>query len=823
MLTINPDMHLKSLSPICSLHSPLCEKILSDYSLIQAEFTPEDLLHLVTQPADLFFAEGNVSNFITDNRTENLQNVKIDVINNLVNRIVHYSENKLNYRDTVYVEATLRKLGITNVQEFMNEVKRLQTDVNNTDTLIELYAENLTEIKNLVSMTMQDEDVQKSAKSEEQGAGSRYYIHNDIYDRLDTANIYQELSLIYGAIPGEEENVSELEMGIAEQLKVSENIILHNLQNYVRNETQPMLTRTYNVYEEGDRLSLATSRKDVIENMISAVVLNYVDRAYTYYTNNAWQQRENWFDFSNTMYGAAANSFERLESIFNGAIKNTFVTNEQLLAHTQVNAREIELLTEMVHVSKNMQVTQEIIDEIDERTLEYVNRYRVNHGNYSNQTETNISAEGDVVFVNPVTAQITNEEVKNIAVAEINSALTNINAKNNENHTVVNSQNQTVDAGKSVTNVKKTSETTLINPVTNQVTQEEVREISATEIKNALTAINAQNLENLAFITNQRRILSEATQTPLATRQQIIRETLDALENGAETVLSHVTTDEVRREAIAEYERQVSSIMSEETKAIFRLVEEYFKNPAAVTAGGQAVNASTGMLTAAAEMVNKVTENVTNEIDEATSVINKSAQEITNVYLQDKAATEDAKKPTKETFLGPEMVGLKYPADEGTSSDEAYNGPLLQNEVLESVTENVSKPYDTQRIVNEVLTPRVVSQVNRRAEEQHQENLDLVHKVTDQVIDTEEVFEELRRQTANLQRNVEEIKSETVNRTVTQVGEYNYSTTRVNEVNTENIESYIDRGVRSNMDEIAEQVFSKLEKRLLSEQKRRGF
>ena len=106
-------------------------------------------------------------------------------------------------------------------------------------------------------------------------------------------------------------------------------------------------------------------------------------------------------------------------------------------------------------------------------------------------------------------------------------------------------------------------------------------------------------------------------------------------------------------------------------------------------------------------------------------------------------------------------------------------------------------------------------------QEQEKSRIALFHKSTQQQID-QEMLESLMEQNRTTQGkrlvDHEEVQDrQTVSRTVHQ------QTQQVVNRETEDITEMIQKGVRQQMGELSEQIYSRLEKRLQNEKKRRGY
>ena len=87
MIVLHDPIKLQIGKSIIKMKDTMDRHIFANYQLIGSGLAPADLLHLTTAPMELFFQEGDMTSLITDNRVTTNQNLKLELINNVVNRI----------------------------------------------------------------------------------------------------------------------------------------------------------------------------------------------------------------------------------------------------------------------------------------------------------------------------------------------------------------------------------------------------------------------------------------------------------------------------------------------------------------------------------------------------------------------------------------------------------------------------------------------------------------------------------------------------------------------------------------------------------------
>ena len=157
MLTLKEPLQLNTVKPI-NVHSDILgEKIAANYQLMTVSVSAQDLLHMTTLQPEVFVGLQNENQFITQNQSTQKNEIKIEVINQLLNRLMLYQTPMFTYQDEVYVSAVLQKMGIVNVKEFMQQVSRNNYESNEAIRLLKKYSELDISVRNSMSQFYQKE------------------------------------------------------------------------------------------------------------------------------------------------------------------------------------------------------------------------------------------------------------------------------------------------------------------------------------------------------------------------------------------------------------------------------------------------------------------------------------------------------------------------------------------------------------------------------------------------------------------------------------------------------------------------------------------
>ncbi len=373
-----------SLKPdLLSSQEAFCERIKGNYMQLGGFVDETDLLHLVTSPPEVFIAEGGMTSIITNANTENNQIRKVNIINNLLNRITVSADSELSYQDKVYITNILHRLGVKDERKFMKQVYRITNEYKEQNETLKLYWENLNDIRNMIREYRISEDIRVRNDSEVLNSNV-LHLHEEINRRLNTAAIYRILQNFYENT-SQPRTVTSTEYRITEQERLTRHMVLNRLRETVTEEAEPLVYRNENIYEgdvEGEEVTNVT---EVSERITSAVLLSLVENIYENTYERLNHDIKNWLSVEDVFYGAADNTLFRIENntaylqyLHEEFTKNegsqSFYRNEsdtikQLLSISR-NSNIDLFRTDTINISENGETIREYLTEREEEAPE---------------------------------------------------------------------------------------------------------------------------------------------------------------------------------------------------------------------------------------------------------------------------------------------------------------------------------------------------------------------------------------------------------------------------------------------------------------------
>lgn len=312
MLIIKAPLETKVKADICDSYETFTERIRGNYQQISHYMESTDLLHLVTQPPEVFLMEGGDTMFASETNIENRQIQKVEIINNLINRILVSADGTLNYQDRVYISNILRQIGIHDDRKFMHEVRKAFRETKEQNELINLYWNHMNELRSMV--TEYQEQNETSIKEETEVLNQEVlHLHEEVNARLQTGAIYQMLQS-FSAVSYNPRNITQRQYQFSENTRLSREILLQRLRENVRGEKQPLVYRHENIYEGTDLTENEITVENVSERVTSAVLLNLIDNIYQSSYEYIDHKLDNWYRADATYYQSAENTLSRIEN-----------------------------------------------------------------------------------------------------------------------------------------------------------------------------------------------------------------------------------------------------------------------------------------------------------------------------------------------------------------------------------------------------------------------------------------------------------------------------------------------------------------------------
>ncbi len=270
MITLKKPLHLKSLSGI-SYKDAFSARIRANYEFLTAVMPKEELLHLLLEEPEHQEQTNRIAMIVENIAVLNQNSIMIELINQMLNRILMIKETGITYQDNVYIGCILRKMGISDVSAFLQRILSRKEEYILKNQLLKKYKQeneslSIYELAEHEKPTNQTDTgvIQNLEKKKEN------FLYEHIIQRLRTVEIYQTVSR-WNYTQGAGRNILfHNELALSEQ---QENILNIRLVQEKRKQIYPHCQMNFissNLYE-AELLQNIPDRKEniTVENKIS--------------------------------------------------------------------------------------------------------------------------------------------------------------------------------------------------------------------------------------------------------------------------------------------------------------------------------------------------------------------------------------------------------------------------------------------------------------------------------------------------------------------------------------------------------------------------
>ena len=728
MLTIKEPIALKTVRPLQAIRQDMTERIQANYSLMKLSIRKEELLHITSQPAEIYFANSENVQILTNINNQNQQEIRLEVINNLMNRILVAQTENFTYQDIVYISSVLRKLGIRDEKNFMKQIVSLQNEHKETKQLLHSYEKNQ---QILQQMFKPDEKQEVSVEKENEILNEkerRYYVHDAIFNRLNTGKIYQKMRQFSKTYLHESSQIHPVEMQIAEQTKAAENFLLQNIKNEITGKMIPLYYLHQNRYEYLQEVTDEITM-ELEEQISAAILINLAQQSYVLRQKQIEENSHYWYSMAKSFFQTSENTWKRYES---NLIDRKIFSSNML--------QVIEEMSQSKHLEGNILST--IVEEYYKNVQQWKEQKQITEMFQTSQ------------MVQEHKYQQTNLYGGSYHLTQEEFALNYLAKEDN------------VD--------------------------EEETQITVEQLQKQLEIFNQRNYENykkISEIEKQQRNVKDRK----VNRQKAQLDVLRALEEPQE-VLKEYLLDDKKDPVVKMREKtgeQIYELFSEETKEIYRqylkqnvskqdTVLEYIMAGSDEREETERINLGRNNQDLPVQVPDKTKEQIYELFSEETKASYREF--LTQSSLQQKAVLENIMVQPKE------------------------------HEVLESerIAQEIKRYQEDLTVVNTVVKNEVRKQ-----------QIEFIHK-TEEKLMNEELLEEIRNQNHQIVKTEVTEENSTQNRKeIHQVVQESINRIETNRI--EDIEEIVQQSIKRQLNNLSEQVYGKLEKKLQTERKRRGY
>jgi len=826
MLTLTAPIELKTRTGFIRDHSEFYERMTANYSLMGNNVEAGELLHLFTNPPEIYLAGGGMTTISGNTVVNNKNEEKLTIINNVINRILLSTSTQLTYQDRAYITDVLNSIGIKDDKRFMSQVKNIFEETEQTNRLINAYFENDTDIPESILK----ESVRSILKTRSENRETEVVreegkpLYNIIMDRLKTGAVYQIVSNFNKSILNN--RIDGREYSISEQSYTAQQIFLSRIRENTLREILPLIfTTEEEAYEEEEQQQDVYNRTDISSQETHIDSRTYPERSLTELAREfVRQEREELKRKNGDTYITNENAgvTERIESrelererVVNSRLKDRL--EKRITSTSEGVERILTYLTvqegEEVQGQGETQIYNEEGNTIDRGTYITGGDNITVDGRHTGVRTENISLrQGDVYYPE---RNIIDEEVRKEVINLAGELV--YRSENTYEREVFNGSEQKSPAEINISSavfldvIRNLIHTGYEKIISNNVFWQDYESFFASSSQNTLNRLN-QTSSDIYYRTVVQEG-TEASERVLRQEETIEEEPLNAQESGntEEALIAELLRINNYNINNVERYRQMRSIIER--------VREGRKRRDAAQRTMQASKASLDDSEALEEILEEEEKISEEERDTAFKEIkllfpDESARvfEIIEQYLENPEIYR-----SDNTVVTNNLTGL-------VQDIETVNRNVRQTESLilrEKEKAESEAGQEVERITARAEAGTAPLRQEQKEREAEQAQMVLRQQESISAEELEETIERLQRNTNRVEVTGDDIiTNEERKSNVTQV--INESGSVITERDREDIERLISKGVHEQMGVISDQVMHRLERRLKDEKSRRG-
>lgn len=312
MLILKEPLQLKALTKFKILDDGFSQKLMADYTIMNTGITSQELLYLAMAPMELFIQEGSLTSLVLDNSSQINQEVKLQITNHMINRILWALNSGYTYQDCVAISLFLRKLGIGDTREFIRQIQRMVGMESHIKELIRLYQKQEgTPDRVLVQEKAHSLEIRPGTlTTQEIESQNRLYLHQNIYKRLDTQAIYNEISRF---TKDEGLQAGQYSLMVSQQSRIADWMRLLELKQKTWGQNTAPIHHFHNIYELVLPREKTDVRNDISSQAAAAVLSHMIGMVFEANADTYLSRRPVWVNILQDAFLSAGDTLKRLD------------------------------------------------------------------------------------------------------------------------------------------------------------------------------------------------------------------------------------------------------------------------------------------------------------------------------------------------------------------------------------------------------------------------------------------------------------------------------------------------------------------------------
>lgn len=313
MIKIKAPLQLKSLVSITNLAELVegfANRIMANYGFLSAGIRKEELLHLLLSEPEQLNESPYITRLVENVAVLNQNEITLNIINQLINRIITTDIKNFTYQDNVYITCILNKLGITDISRFIKRIKTSTDEIFLKEELLNLYHNQTKELKKICEKIDNRQKYRDLFDNKETGTEENY-LYETVYNRLHTVNLYQTVNELNCHPLRGYNYISHNELNLSEQY---ENV-LHMKLARVKEE---FINRNYkvgfgygNLYEMEMLRDKEITKEAVISGILEAAIFQLIKSYAISRVYRHQKSKSHWYQIGYEICNTIRNTMDR--------------------------------------------------------------------------------------------------------------------------------------------------------------------------------------------------------------------------------------------------------------------------------------------------------------------------------------------------------------------------------------------------------------------------------------------------------------------------------------------------------------------------------
>lgn len=351
MLTMGGPIPLKSARDVGTLGGMFGERIRGNYEQMQGRINPVEILHFLSAPPELYVAATDMTTLVNQQNGTEIKNLELSLVNNVLNRILVSDHMEFTYQDRVFVENILKKIGVTDVREFIRQVQRIKEETGTVRELLTLYESGRDTLKAIQEYRVKHTQMQRiQEKKEEKGEGELEAADRMaavVLKRLRTNDIYREVGRYAAFRFGSRTMLDRFELSFGEQSIAASYLTLNDYRSRVFEQGPNTVYNLPERYEAWHLNLTDENHGQFINNFLRTALLHAVGQIFHLRYTEFKKNTGLWHEFTDALHVSVRNTFQRFENL---SAMSSFTIQDREAYHRTVQHFERQEISALKHL-----------------------------------------------------------------------------------------------------------------------------------------------------------------------------------------------------------------------------------------------------------------------------------------------------------------------------------------------------------------------------------------------------------------------------------------------------------------------------------------